>query len=349
MSFRTRFEMAGRPVGDGAGCMVVAEIGPNHNGDIAEAFALVDAAADAGSDAVKFQYRIVEAELFDRETRSYYYDESRYDFVQRVQVFPHETHRDLRRHAAARGMAYICSAMCEEAVERIADLQPDGIKIPSGEVNNPWLLDRAATSGYPVIASSGMSAGPEIDAMMDILGGAGAGGADDVILLHCMSEYPTRLEDMHLHMVTGLRRRYGCLSGLSDHSRRREVATSVALGAAMIEVHFTRDRDASGPDHHVSLLPAEMVDLVGAVRDLEAALGGEEKILGEHAENMRGTFTNSIVTRRDVAVGEVLGRDNLALKKPGTGLGPDRLADVLGRAAARDLPMDTPVSLEDLA
>ena len=171
----------------------------------------------------------------------------------------------------------------------------------------------------------------------------------EVVLLHCISEYPTAREDMHLRMIPALRDRYGCPVGLSDHSRNiPEIAASAALGAAMIEVHVTFDRNASGPDHHISLLPDEMMMLVSHVRQIEAALGRPEKILGAHASNMRASFTNSIVTRRAVLAGETLARDNIMLMKPGTGLGPVELPRILGRRAATDLPARTAIKFGDV-
>ena len=333
------FNLGARPVGAGQ-VVVVAEIGPNHNGSPQEAAALVSAAAQAGCDAVKFQYRLADCELFDRTTRSYYYNESRYDFIRRVQEFPHEVHASLRRQTAEAGMLYLCSVFCEEAAQAVASLGPDGFKIPSGEVGNPWLLEKTASYGLPLVVSSGMSPQGEIDAMMGLL----AAASDKVLLLHCVSEYPTPLEAMDLRMIPALRRRYGCPVGLSDHSRNLpEVIASAALGAAMIEVHFTLDRTAQGPDHHVSLLPGEMAELVRGVRRLEAALGDEAKRLGEHAASMRATFTNSIVARRPLAAGEVLSRENLALKKPGSGLPPDRLSDLLGQTLVSAVEKDEPL------
>ena len=249
-ALKRTFSIGGRPVGAQAPCLVVAEIGPNHNGDPDRAFMLVEEAAKAGCDAVKFQYRIADAELFDRTTRSYYYDEPRYEFIKRVQEFPHETHRALRDAAVDLGMLYFSSAMCEEAVDRIADLGADALKIPSGEVGNPWLLERLGAAGLPVVASSGMSPLDEIDRMMAAI----AEQVDEVILLHCVSEYPTAKADMNLRLIPSLAERYGCPTGLSDHSRLiPEVTASVALGAVMIESHFTDDRDLVGPDHHVSV------------------------------------------------------------------------------------------------
>lgn len=345
-AFEHELEIGGRKVAAGEPCIVVAEIGPNHNGDPDVAKQLVQAAADAGCDAVKFQYRLADAEIFDRTTKSYYFDEPRYNFIKRVQEFPHRTHAALRKQAKKLGMLYLCSAMSEEGIDRIADLGADALKIPSGEVGNPWLLERAGKTGLPIVASSGMSPLHEIDAMMHTLGEH----CHRVVLLHCLSEYPTQLGDMNLRMLPMLAKRFGCPVGLSDHSRRfAEVASSVALGGSMIEVHFTFDRKAVGPDHHVSLLPREMAGLVRRVRELELALGKPEKVLGSHVANMRESFTNCVVARRDIAKGERLDRTNLALKKPGNGLPPSALPKLLGRRAAVGIVANTPLAWKLLA
>ena len=344
-TFEPTFKIGSRKVGDGAPCIVVAEIGPNHNGDPEVARQLIRAAAEAGCDAVKFQYRIADAEIFDRSTMAYFVGEPRYNFVKRVQELPHKVHQQLRREVKKHGMLYLCSAMSEEGILRIADLDPDGLKIPSGEVNNPWLLETAGKTGLPIVASSGMSPLAEMDAMMRTLGEH----CRQVVLLHCLSEYPTQLEDMNLRMLPMLAARYRCPVGLSDHSRRLdEVAATVALGGSVIECHFTFDRNAPGPDHPVSLLPDEMKQLVQRVRDLEKALGRPEKILGRHADNMRESFTNSIVARRDIKPGEALDRNKLALKKPGTGLPPSALPKILGKKAKRAIAANTPLSWSDV-
>jgi N,N'-diacetyllegionaminate synthase len=344
--FKEIVDIGWRRAGGREPCLVVAEIGPNHNGDPEQAFALLDAAAQAGCDAVKFQYHIAEAEIFDRATKSYYYDETRFDFIKRVQEFPHAVHERIRDRARQHRMLYLCSVFSEAAVERVASLGPDAFKLPSGEIGNPWLLERVAGVGKPIVASSGMSAAEEIDAMMRVLGAI----TDEVVLLHCLSEYPTALDDMHLRMIPALRSRYGCPTGLSDHSRNiPEITASVALGCAMIEVHFTFDRNAKGPDHHVSLLPGEMTRLVRGVRDLERALGRPEKVLGAHANVMRASFTNSIVTSRAIRSGETLSRENLTLMKPATGLPATELPRILGRRASADLAAHVALRPEDVA
>lgn len=343
-NFSENVVIGDRTVGPGHASYMIAEIGPNHNGSLDEAERLIDAAKEVGCDAVKFQYHLAEAEIFDRTTRSYYYDESRYDFIRRVQEFPHADHKRLRERVRDQGLGYLCSVFSEEAAERVAELDPDGFKIPSGEVGNPWLLDNVGKSTKPVVVSSGMSPLSEIDAMMKTLGGV----TDQVVLLHCLSEYPTALEDMNLNVIPNFAQRYGCPIGLSDHSRHfPEIAASVALGSSMIEVHFTFDRKAAGPDHHVSVTPNEMKQLIISVRNIENALGHSEKQLGKHVEDMRGSYTNSIVARQDIVPGEELSRSNLTLKKPGTGLGPSCLPELLGRQARNTIKAGTPLKQSD--
>lgn len=346
MTFKQAFKIGNKHVGDSAKCLVIGEIGPNHDGDPQKALNLIEVCAEAGCDGVKFQYHLADAEIFDRSTKSYYYNETRYNFIKRVQEFPHAIHQRLRDTTRERGLVYLCSVFSEEAVEKVASLDVDAFKIPSGEVGNPWVLEQVAACHKPVVVSSGMSPATEIDDMMNTL----AAASDEVILLHCLSEYPTARSDMHLRMIPSLHARYGCPVGLSDHSRNiPEVAASVALGATMIEVHVTFDREASGPDHHVSLLPGELRDLVSRVRVLEEALGKPEKVLGAHATDMRASFTNSIVTRCAIRAGEIFSRENLTLMKPGTGLPPSQLSRILGRKAVSDIPSLTALKREDFA
>jgi N,N'-diacetyllegionaminate synthase len=333
------------PIGQNNQTIVVAEIGPNHDGSVDKAMKLIDAAAESGCQGVKFQYHLADAEIHDKDARSYYYDESRYEFIKRVQEFPHEIHRKIRIYCKKKGLLYICSVFSENALDRVADLQPDAYKIPSGETNNPWVLEELSKCDTPVIASSGMSSMSEIDAMMEILTKFGK----IPILLHCVSEYPTTLQDMNLRMIRVLRERFGCPVGLSDHSRQfAAICSSVALGAALIELHFTFDRSASGPDHKISVLPSEMSNLVQTVRDIEAALGSEVKKLGSHVDSMRTSFTNSIVARKNISKGEILTKENLTLKKPALGLPPSKLNLVLGKTSLKDISANELIMFEHL-
>jgi sialic acid synthase SpsE len=337
--------IGGRLIGEDCSALIVAEIGPNHNGSSAVAKRLIDAAKESGCGAVKFQYHLAEAEIHDKKSQSYFYNESRYEFIKRVQEFPHEVHQSLREYTNQQGLLYVCSVFSEEAVEWVADLQPDAYKIPSGEISNPWIMEALSEVQAPVISSTGMSPISEIDGMMEKLTVRGR----KPVLLHCVSEYPTELQHMNLRMIPILRDRYLCPVGLSDHSRRfDEISASVALGVSIIEVHFTFDREAKGPDHHISVTPGEMTELVERIRNLEAALGEKRKILGMHVDSMRDVFTNSIVARRHITEGEILSRQNLALKKPGLGLSPNKLSSVVGRTSRKNIDMNQLIRLEDI-
>lgn len=315
-------------------CIVVAEIGPNHNGDFEEACRLVKSAAQAGADAVKFQYRRADLEIADRSTASYYFDMPRYDFIKSFQEFSHQQHSDLRALTKSLNLKYIVSAMTDEVIDAIRELEPDAIKIPSGEVNNPWLVEASSKLGIPVIISSGMSSDAELDEAVKLA----LSNTHDLMVLHCLSEYPTQLEDMNLKVIPRLAARYNLPVGLSDHSRRiLPVATSVCYGARMIEVHFTHDRNAIGPDHQVSLTPEELKELVDLVRLFEISGGSEVRRLGVHSDSMRTSFTNGIVAAKGIKKGVVITKDDLCLRKPNKGLGVAALNVVLGSTASKNI------------
>ena len=346
MAFKEIVDIGWRRAGGTEPCLVVAEVGPNHNGDPDQALALVDAAAQAGCDAVKFQYHIAEAEIFDRTTKSYYYDETRYDFIKRVQEFPHEVHGRIRDRAKEHRMLYLCSVFSEAAVERVAALDPDAFKLPSGEIGNPWLLEQVARTGKPIVASSGMSDAGEIDAMM--------GGARRDHRPGRAAPLPVRVSDRaRRHAFAddpgasrAVRMPGRALRSQPQHRRDRgdrRARLCHDRGALHVRPH------ARGPDHHVSLLPGEMASLVSAVRNLERALGQPQKVLGAHAGIMRASFTNSIVTRRAIRSGETLSRENLTLMKPATGLPASELPQILGRRASADLAAHVALRREDVA
>jgi len=345
MEFNSKINVAKSVIGGSHKCVIVAEIGPNHNGSFDIAMQMIEMAHKSGCDAVKFQYRNADKEIFDKSTSSYYYDGSRYDFIKNVQEFTHKQHTYLRKKAKSLGLLYICSIMTNELLNEVVSLKPDLLKIPSGEVNNPWLIEGAAKSKIPLVVSSGMSTINELDTMISNIKKL---NVKDFILLHCLSEYPTLLKDMNLNVIRLYIERYGCIVGLSDHSMEIEaVASSVMMGSSMIEVHFTMDRNASGPDHKVSLEYEELRKLVKSVRSLEVARGSKHKVVGEHFHNMRNTFTNSIVTKKNINKGDVFNKENIALKKPGTGLSVDYLDTVMNSKAACDIPKGTQLQLKD--
>ena len=314
-------------------CIIVAEIGPNHNGNFKEACSLVKLAKISNCDAVKFQYRIADEEIFDKSSKSYYFNESRYNFIKKIQEFTFSEHKKLRKLVKDLGLYYICSVFSNKALAYLIKLSPDAIKIPSGEIDNIFLLEKIAKTNFPVVMSSGMSYIDEITKAIKIVK-----KKSRLVLLHCTSEYPTNLEDMNLKFINFLKSKYNCFVGISDHSRNIfEIASTVALGVKMIEVHFTKNRKFKGPDHKISLTLIELKKLVKLVRNLEIALGESKKKLGKHASEMRNIFCNSIVVKKKINKGEIITKNNLCLKKPGTGLNSKFLNKIIGRKAKRTL------------
>lgn len=330
--------------------LVIAEVGQNHEGSLGLAHAFVDAVADAGADAVKFQTHIAAAESSPREpwrVRFSPEDASRYDYWKRME-FSEEAWGGLRRHAGERGIAFLSSPFSLEAVELLERVGVQAWKIGSGEVTNAPLLRRVAASGLPVLLSTGMSPWAEIDAAVRSVR---AGGAP-LALLQCTSAYPTAPEQVGLNVLAELRARYDCPAGLSDHSGTIWPSiAAVALGARVLEVHVTLSREMFGPDVPASVTTGELRALVEGARFVEAALAAPvaKDTMSATLEPMRALFQKSVVARRDLAPGTVLAESDITVKKPGGGLAPERLAELCGRTLARPVRQDEPLSEEDLA
>lgn len=337
--------LAGRELGGGAPVLIVAEIGNNHDGSIGQARALIDAAAEAGADAVKFQTHIAAAEMLPSTPTPPHFDEPRFAFTKRMEL-TFEQHVELKTHAEERRLIFFSSPFSVEAVELLQRLDVPAYKIASGEVSNPPLIEAIARTGRPALLSTGMSGLHDISAALDILRGHGT----DVVLLQCTSIYPCPPEKVNLGALRTLRERFGAPVGLSDHTP--DIHTSivaVALGAVCIEKHFTLSKRLYGPDHHASLEPAELARLVDGVRQVEAALGSCAKERDQTLDPVRATFEKSVVTATDVPEGAVLATTMLTTKRPGTGIAAARIGDVVGRRAAHRLEANSLVTEDDLA
>jgi len=336
-----------RKVGQGYPCLVIAEIGPNHDGSVDRAKKLVDLAANCGCHGVKFQYHIADLEIADKQSIIPWSGEIRYDFVRNVQEFTENEHAQLKEWTQEKGLLYVVSPFNLKAVEVLDKIGVDAYKIASGEISNLELVKKCCLTGRPVILSSGMSTLDEID---KAIATARETGNANLILLQCTSEYPTQYEDMNLRTIVTFRHRYGILTGLSDHNLDPvPVIASVALGCCLIEKHFTDDKTRPGPDHAVSLEPHEMKALVAGVRNLEKALGDGAKNLGPNAEKLRRTFMNSIVAAKRIPEGTIVAKDHFCLKKPGTGLPPEDMKKLIGMKAKRNIEADTIVSMTDFS
>jgi N-acetylneuraminate synthase/N,N'-diacetyllegionaminate synthase len=343
---------ADRPLGDGAPCLTIAEIGSNHDGSFERALALVDLAAAAGADAVKFQ-SFHAATLVARRRRA---DDGwrpveAYPILERLEV-PAEWHAPLRDRARERGVLFLSTPFDEERATLLAGLGVPAMKVASGDLTHLPLLRRIGSFGRPVIVSTGLATPEEIDAALAALAeGAGCPARrPPVVLLHCVSLYPLKPGDANLRVLPAMRARHGTLVGWSDHSPGHALALgAVALGACVVEKHFTDDRRRSGPDHSFAMEPGDWRAMVDAIRTLETGLGDGVKRPrpGEEAERLWAR--RAIHLARALPAGATLDLRDLTIVRPADGLPPAALATVVGRRLARALEADEPVKAEDLA
>ena len=337
------FAIGDRAVGPGAPVFVVAEAGVNHNGDPDLARRLVDAAADAGADAVKFQTFRAEALVSRYAPKARYQavatggEESQLDMLARLELGP-EQHAELRARAVTRGTVFFSTPFDEASADALDALGVPCFKFPSGEITNLPFLRHVASKGRPIILSTGMSTLDEVAAAV-----AAVRAARDVplALLHCVSAYPAPAAEMNLRAMDALRERFGCPVGLSDHTLGLEVAlAAVARGAAIVEKHLTLSKTLPGPDHKASLDPGEMAALVRGIRIVESALGDGDKRPMPSEFDTRRVARKSLVAARPLRAGERLAADAVAIKRPGTGIPPAELARALGRTLRRDVAAD---------
>lgn len=329
---------------------VIGEVGQAHDGSLGTAHAYIDAIADAGADAVKFQTHIAAAESRTDEpwrVKFSYADDTRYEYWQRME-FPAQAWAGLRQHAHDRGLAFLSSPFSLEAVELLRRVGVAAWKIASGEVANPPLLDAVARTGAPVLLSSGMSRWAELDDAVARLRAAGAG---PLAVLQCTSVYPLEPQQVGLNVLGEIRKRYGCAAGLSDHSGTIFPALgAVTLGARVIEVHVTLSREMFGPDVAASVTTAELRLLIEGVRYLSAVLAApvdKDQVASELAP-MRALFGRSLLARHALPAGHVLTADDLIAKKPAGGIPPTQLDSLIGRRLNRPLNPDEPLLESDL-
>jgi N,N'-diacetyllegionaminate synthase len=329
-------------------CTIVAEVGQAHDGSLGTAHAFIDAVADAGADAIKFQTHLADAESTVDEpwrVRFSLQDETRLDYWRRME-FTEPQWVGLREHAHERGLAFVSSPFSLEAVDLLRRVGIDRWKVASGEVGNRALLEAIAGDGRPVIVSSGMSDLTEVEAAVALLRDAGS----DVTVLQCTSAYPCPPEEVGLNLLGEYRDRLGVPVGLSDHSGTAAAGVAAAaLGATMLEVHVTLSRHAFGPDVSSSLTVEELAALVRDVRFVEAALAHPVAIDKAAARGaMRSLFTRSLAVVRALPAGHVLRAEDLTAKKPGTGLPVDALDTVVGRRLRHDVAPDRLLRDDDL-
>ena len=330
-------------------CLVIGEVALSHDGSLGLAHAFVDAIADAGADAVKFQTHIAEAESTPAEPFRVAFskqDASRYDYWVRM-AFTEDQWRSLAEHCRERGVLFISSPFSIEAVELLERIGQPVWKIASGEVSNSRLLDRVLDTRAPVLLSTGMSPLAETDAAVARVKAKGVSAG----VLQCTTAYPCPPEQVGLNLIPFYRERYGCWVGLSDHSSTIYPGLAgVAMGMDVLEVHVALSRQMFGPDVVASVTADELKTLTAGVRFIERMRANplDKDASARETAPLRRLFTRSLVVRHALPSGTVIQRDQLAIKKPGTGLSPDRMDDVVGKRLRRSVEADHVLTAADV-
>ena len=332
-----------REIGAGRPCFVIAEAGINHNGDVKIAAELVEAAAAAGADAIKFQTHLPEFEMLKGGATAAYVGESLFDLLTRTALSP-EGHLEMRELAKRKGIIFMSTPFSREAADYLESIGVPAFKTGSGELTNIPLQRHIARRGKPMIVSTGMSTPEEIDATVTALESEKA----SLALMHCTSTYPTPYEHVQLGCISALQAKYGVPVGFSDHTLGTAISlAAVASGANIFEKHFTASRSLPGPDQQGSMEPKELEALVKDIRAIEQSLGATKKIQpGE--QDVRDMALHSVVSIRDITAGATIAAADVWVKRPGTGIPAARLQDVVGKVAKRAIARNKLISWDDL-
>ena len=330
--------------------LIIAEAGVNHNGDIELAKKLIDVAVNAGADFVKFQTFNADrlathaAKKAEYQAQTTDRNETQHEMLRRLELTP-AMHHELIAHCKMRKIGFFSTGFDIESVDFLASLGQNLFKIPSGEITNLPYLRHIGRLGKPIILSTGMSNMPEIESAIKALEQAGT-LRSKITVLHCTTEYPTPMCDVNLRAMQSIQIELGVAVGYSDHTLGIEVAVAaVAMGATVIEKHFTLDRTLPGPDHKASLEPAELKTMVSSIRNIELALGdGVKQLAPSEAKNIL-VARKSIVASKDIQIGERFSTENLTVKRPGTGISPMRWDEVIGLTANRNYASDELIQL----
>lgn len=327
---------------------IIAEAGVNHNGSMEIAKKLIDEAVDCGVDAVKFQ-SFKAKNLVTKSAKQAEYQKnnmkkeiSQYEMLKALELSD-EDHIELINYCKDKGIMFLSSPFDLESIEMLDSLGMEIFKVPSGEIENVPYLRKIGEKNKKVILSTGMSTLSDIEFALEILRDA---GANDISVLHCNTDYPTKMEDVNLKAMNSIGEAFGVEIGYSDHTKGIEVPiAAVALGAKIIEKHFTLDRNMEGPDHKASLEPSELKDMVKSIRNIEIALGNGIKALTEPEKLNKKVARKSIICSADIKEGEIFSESNLTIKRPGTGLSPKMWDSIVGKKASRNYYKDEMVEL----
>lgn len=330
--------------------IIIAEAGVNHNGDYEMAKRMVVAAKNAGADYIKFQTAIPKeviskfAVMADYQKNNVGKEESQLEMCEKIHL-PLSAYKSLKEYCDEVGIKFMSTPFDLVSIDTLAELDMDYMKIPSGEITNLPYLRKIAKLGIPVIMSTGMCEPDEIESALNVLTDNGL-KKGDIILLHCNTEYPTPMCDVNLKAMLEMRDRFGVRVGYSDHTKGIEVpVAAVALGAEVIEKHFTLDNTLPGPDHVASLEPSELKAMVDAIRNVEMALGNGHKHVTDSERKNISIARKSIVAVHDIKAGDLFTEDNITVKRPGDGISPMMWDEVIGKCAKRDFQEDELIEL----
>ena len=327
---------------------IIAEAGCNHNGSIELAYRLIDEAVAAGVDCVKFQTFKAEslvaadAQMAEYQKKNIGKSETQFAMLKKLEL-SYADFTKLKAYCEGKNILFLSTPFDLESIDFLDELGMPFWKVPSGEITNYPYLKKLAATGKPVVMSTGMSDMTEIRQAIEVLQKYGAG---EIKLLHCNTEYPTPMQDVNLLAMLAMHKEFNCPVGYSDHTKGIEVPiAAVALGAEVIEKHFTLDRNMEGPDHKASLVPQELQAMVAAIRNIEQAVGRPEKFVTDSEGKNREIARKSIVAKRPLAVGDIFTEENLTVKRPGNGLSPMLWEEVLGKKAPHAFARDEMIEL----
>lgn len=323
---------------------IIAEAGVNHNGSIELAKQLIEKGAEAGVDAVKFQsFKASKLVTVNAEKADYQIAntgnnaENQYDMIKKLEL-DYDKHQELMDYANSKNVMFLSSAFDLESIDLLVDLDLSVFKIPSGEITNLPYLRKIAQTKKPVILSTGMATLGEIEEALEVLKN---NGTTDVTILHCNTEYPTPMSDVNLTAMNTMKDAFKVKVGYSDHTLGIEVPiAAVALGAVVIEKHFTLDKTMEGPDHKASLEPDELKQMVKSIRNIEKALGTGVKTPTDSERKNKPIARKSIVAKAPISIGEIFSEENLEIKRPGTGISPMLWDEIIGSKATKDYQAD---------
>lgn len=334
--------IADKIIGEGEPCFIIAEAGVNHNGDIELAKELIDAARNARVDAVKFQTFKAEKVVTQNAEKAEYQKEttekgSQYEMIKKLEL-TEEGFNDLANYAKKKNIVFLSSPFDKESVDLLDGINVPVFKVASGEITNFPLLTHIAKKGKPIILSTGMTTLGEVEEALNVIRSE---GVKDIILLHCVSDYPAKMKDVNLRAMETLKHAFKLPVGFSDHTLGITVPiAAVTLGACVMEKHFTLDKNLSGPDHKASLEPDELKEMVQAIRDVEQALGDGIKRSTKNEDEVKRVVRRSIVARVDIPDGTIITGDMIEVKRPGTGIEPKYTKLVVGKKAKMNIKKD---------